>query len=110
MKNWTLDELDKAYEKGRVREEIPVSTLPEMQDDRINVTIEGLENNKSYAVRISEVTDNQSNEDEFLAWLEAYAKQTRREYIECKLSESAKYNAIMITLERVLDKYKEINP
>ena len=101
MKNWTLDELDKAYEKGKVTPE---------EDGRINVTIEGLENNKSYAVRISEVTDNQSNEDEFLAWLEAYAKQTRREYIECKLSESAKYNAIMITLERVLDKYKEINP
>ena len=49
-------------------------------------------------------------QEAFLAWLEVEAKRARRDYIECKLSESAKYNAIMITLERVLDKYKEINP
>ena len=69
LNKMTLDELDKAYEKGKV-----------------------------------------TPQEAFLAWLEVEGKRARREYIECKLSESAKYNAIMITLERVLDKYKEINP
>ena len=103
MKSMTLDELDKAYEKGRIREEIPASTLPEMQDDRITVTIEGLENNKCYSVKISEETT-----------LQTYLKKNieRMLYLSAELRSDPKpEQASMIReLDSYLNELSDINP